>query len=102
MVSAVQASRETRACPVSCLMPAPSSLGLTEDGLPGPGGQTHPGLRASDHGGRGCPALEGAGREARQGVQAADGRIRVSSPGQEWGGGQRGEWGCPSSTCKMQ
>ena len=96
MVSAGPASWEPGACPQPCLIPAPSSLGLTEDGLPGPGGQTHPRLRASDHGGRGGAALAGAGREARQGVQAADGRVRVSPPGQKRSGGQRGEPSCPS------
>ena len=82
------ASREPRAYPRPRLIPAPSFSGLTEDGLPGPGGQTHPRLRAPDHRGRGGAALAGAGREARQGVQAADGRVRVPPPGQERGGRQ--------------
>lgn len=90
--------RAARAALAAASHPAPSSAGLAEVGLPGPGGQTHPGLRAPDHGRRGGAALEGAGREAGQGVQAADGRVRVSPPGQERGRGQRGEQGpCPSA-----
>lgn len=81
---------------------APSFSGLTEIGLPGPGGQTHPGLCAADHRSRGGAALEGAGGEARQGFQAADGRVRISTPGQERGRGQRGERGRLPSTWRMQ
>lgn len=55
--------------------------GPSEDGLPGPGGAAGDGLCAADHsGGAGWPVAR-AGREAGQGVPAADGRLRGSAQG---------------------
>lgn len=54
--------------------------GSSEDGLPGSGGQTGHGLCPSDHGGGGGGTVEGAGREAHQGLALADGRLRGAAP----------------------
>lgn len=77
--------------PPACFSRCPP--GAAEDGLPGAGGAADPGLCAADHSRGGGPALAGAGREAGQGVQAADGRLRGPAPRQDGHGGQRGEGG---------
>lgn len=66
-----------------CLIPAPSSSGLTEDGLPGPGGQTH-----QDFVLNAVEWLAFRRQPASLRCQAADGRRTVSPPGTGRGGGQ--------------
>lgn len=62
--------------PQSISVSCPLSAGSVEDGLSGSRGQTGHGLCPPDHSGGGGRTLEGAGREARQGVTAADGCLR--------------------------
>lgn len=67
MWSAGPASRAPRACSSPASSPALHSSGLTEDGLPGPGGQTHQDFVLLTTAVEGGTALAGAA--ARQGVK---------------------------------